>query len=937
MRGWTRFVYGVSALALVASVFSPAAARPDDQAVGLLQRMTPEERVGQLFLVTFTGTNVSPNSAIAGLIREHHISGVILRSRSGNFVEGSSSALAARSLIASLQQLEYEASVPAEPSDTTVEITPPQYVPLLIGVGQDGAEHSLAEILPGLSSMASEMAIGATWDLGLAHAAGEVLGRELEALGVNLVLGPSLDVLEDPRLGGGGDLGVSTFGGDPFWVSAMGGSFIKGLHEGSTGRLVVVAKHFPGLGGSDRPLQEEVATVRKSLEQLKQIELAPFFAVTAAGPGEDPAMADALLTSHIRYQGLQGNIRTTTRPVSLDPQALTQILALEPLATWRLAGGVTMSDSLGSRAVRRFRGALFEGHLVARDAFLAGNDLLLLADFQSSGDPDEITTIRSTLSFFAQKYQEDEVFAQRVDEAVLRILRLKMRLYPEPFDPATVVPVEAKLEDVGRGSPVAFQIARSAATLLSPAAEIAEDRAGSPPELGDRVVFFTDVRTRALCPECPAHTALDPRALETTITRLYGPRAAGQVASWHLTSFTMADLASFLDEPPPVPGLSLAPNEDVERAIEGAEWLVFSILDPAEGVYGSDSLKLLLDRRPDLVRAKRLVVFALDVPYGLDATDISHIDLYYGLYFKSPPFFDVAARLLFKELGAPGAPPVSVAGVGYDLIEAMQPDPDQVIELYTPGVGDAEGSPTPEPPGFQVGDTVALESGVIVDGNGNPVPDGTPVDFWLQYQDFPEVVLQAETVGGIARTSARLDRLGRLQIRAESGPARASEILELNVQEGVPAFVTVIAPTEAPSATVEPTSTAFGPTPTAQVGTGGAGGGSEGIGLGVGGLVLGLLGSGVAGATSFRLAARRGLKREEGTRWGLAALVGGLAGYNYLALGFPGGRWLIAGLGEAAVVMAVALGAGVASWAVWREKRRSMGVAKPRSPQPPGE
>lgn len=935
MRGWRRLGYALSTLALVASVFSPAAARPADQAVGLLQRMTPEERVGQLFLVTLAGTSASADSAIADLIASFHISGVILRSRSGNFVEGPGAAVAAQTLITALQDLEYRASLPEE---GVVENgpPPPQYVPLLIGLGADVGGRSLAELFPGLSSMASEMAIGATWDVGLARDGGEVLGRELEALGINLLLGPSLDVLEDPRLGGAGDLGVSAFGGDPFWVSTMGGAFIEGLHDGSGGRLAVVAKHFPGLGGSDRPLQEEVATVRKSLEQLKQIELAPFFAVTGAGPGEEPGVADALLTSHIRYQGLQGNIRTTTRPVSLDPQALTQILALEPLASWRRAGGVMMSDSLGSRAVRRFRGVVFEGHLVARDAFLAGNDLLLLADFQSSGDADEITTIHDTLNFFAQKYREDQVFAQRVDEAVLRILRLKMRLYPEPFDREQVMPDEAGLEEVGRGAQVAFQIARSAATLLSPAAEIVEDRAGGPPERGDRVVFFTDVRTRSLCPECPPHTALDPRALETNITRLYGPRAAGQVASWHLTSFTMADLASFLDDPAPVAGLPLAPREEVERAVEGADWLVFSILDPAEEVYGSDSLKLLLDRRPDLVRAKRLVVFALDVPFGLDATDISHIDLYYGLYYKSPPFLDVAARLLFEELGAPGSPPVSVPGVGYDLIETMQPDPDQVIGLFTPAAADSAGSPTPEPRGFLVGDTVMLETGVIVDGNQHPVPDGTPVDFWLQYQDLPEIVLQAETVAGVARTSARLDRLGRLQIRAESGLARASEILELNVQEGVQAFVTVIAPTEAPSLTPEPTGTAFGPAATEAAGPLGASGAGDGAALGMGGLLVGLAGSGIAGATTFRLARRRGLKREERTRWGLAALVGGLAGYNYLALGLPGGDWLVGGLGGGAVVLVVALGAAVASWAVWRERRRSAAAVKPMSPPPPG-
>ena len=95
-----------------------------------------------------------------------------------------------------------------------------------------------------------------------------------------------------------------------------------------------MAKHFPGRGGSDRPLEEEVATVRKSLEQLKQIELAPFFAVT--GSSEDPsAITDGLLVSHIRYQGFQGNIRVTTRPVSFDPTALSQILTLPQFSSWR--------------------------------------------------------------------------------------------------------------------------------------------------------------------------------------------------------------------------------------------------------------------------------------------------------------------------------------------------------------------------------------------------------------------------------------------------------------------------------------------------------------------------------------------------------------------------------------------------------------------------
>src|SRR5690242_5475506 len=135
--------------------------------------------------------------------------------------------------------------------------------------------------------------------------------------------------------------------------------------------MIVVAKHFPGRGDSDRSPDEEVATVRKSLEELKQIELPPFFAVTSST--DATGLADGLLVSHIRYQGFQGNIRATTRPVSLDETALSDVIALPEFTTWRANGGLIVSDALGSQAVRDFysqTGETFAPRLVARDAFV---------------------------------------------------------------------------------------------------------------------------------------------------------------------------------------------------------------------------------------------------------------------------------------------------------------------------------------------------------------------------------------------------------------------------------------------------------------------------------------------------------------------------------------------------------------------------------------
>lgn len=299
-------------------VQAQTATPPSVEAV--LNSMTPEERVGQLFLVTFNGTDTSEVSQVYDLITQNHVGGVVLLAQNDNFVSAPDTVAQTQALINSIQRVEWETSInPVIDVTTGLEMNS-VYVPLFMGIAQEGNGYPTDQILSGLTALPSEMAIGATWNTEFAARVGEVRGRELSALGFNIYLGPSLDVLEVPSVSGG-DLGTRVFGGDPFWVGEMGRAYVTGLHTGSENQLLVIAKHFPGVGGSDRLPEEEVSTVRKSLEQLKQIELFPFFSVTGNAPSPESAV-DGLLVSHIRYQGFQGNIRATTRPISFDPQAL---------------------------------------------------------------------------------------------------------------------------------------------------------------------------------------------------------------------------------------------------------------------------------------------------------------------------------------------------------------------------------------------------------------------------------------------------------------------------------------------------------------------------------------------------------------------------------------------------------------------------------------
>jgi beta-N-acetylhexosaminidase len=99
--------------------------------------------------------------------------------------------------------------------------------------------------------------------------------------------------------------------------------------------VAVAPLQFPGQGASDRNPDTEITTLHKSLDVLRQTDLVPFFAVTGRVVSDSLSVADALMMTQVRLQGLQGG-RQTTQPLSFDQQTLNQLLALPEMARqWR--------------------------------------------------------------------------------------------------------------------------------------------------------------------------------------------------------------------------------------------------------------------------------------------------------------------------------------------------------------------------------------------------------------------------------------------------------------------------------------------------------------------------------------------------------------------------------------------------------------------------
>lgn len=870
----------------------------DQQVELLLARMSAADRVGQLFVVTFNGSDTSFESAIATLIYAYRIGGVVLSPANGNFSNepGIDTARQVAVLSNKLQSIAYGILLPTDVALQPVPTQPwppgnlvslerelgvaPPNLPLLIGVEQLGDNLPGTALRRGFTPLPSPLAIGSTWNPASAQAIGSITGRELRAVGVNLLLGPRLDVIEQPRSDLVGGLGVFSFGGNPDWVGRIGRAYVAGVHAGGGARVATAAGHFPGQGDIDRLPDEEVATIQSSLDDIQRTALPPFLAVTqpaGSTSGTDPAVSDILLTSQMRFNALQGAAGRNT-PLSLDPE-LNQLVD-ERLGSWRANGGILMTGPLGVPAIRRFYDPTlqeFPARRVALDAFTAGHDLLYLARFSLDETwESQFANYTRAIAFFQERYRSDPDFATQVDASVRRILRLKLRLalgadlatLPAWTGAGPVVPLaqvlvqEADLAALpGSGAapdPAPAQAAREALTILYP------DPATGPlppaPQLGEQIVVFTDSRLQRECPTCTAEAAVDPDAIARTIIGLYGPDATNQASPDDITSYTFSDLAQILppesaDAATPAPGATpqalptptatplVEPVEsgedapadesggvsaEMEGAIADAEWLIFAMLDVRSQQASSSALRRFLRQYSDQAGSKRIVVFGLNGPYFLDATEIGKLTLYYGVYSKTTPYIETAVRALYRSFAPDGAPSVNAPGTRFVSLSArLVPDPARVLPLRlsmsAPATSSAAESP-PEPvlatnepaaeppvdPGMDlvgpavvnVGDTIRIDAGPVLDLNGNPVPDGVPVVFEANFEgaELALTIEPALTRAGKAQRDVTLERSGVLRVTARAGAATSGEPVILNVlepqPEPTPAVITVTLPAE---------------------------------------------------------------------------------------------------------------------------------------------
>ncbi|MEU3276141.1 glycoside hydrolase family 3 protein [Streptomyces antibioticus] len=398
------------------------AARADDRRTrALLAAMTLEEKVGQVFVARVYGhsatapdrADVDANLAETGvrtaaeLVARYRVGGIIYFAWAHNTRDPRQ--------IAELSDGIQRASLGL-----------PRGLPVLISTDQ---EHGIvcrvgapATLFPGA------MALGAGGSRADARQLGRIAGRELRAMGVRQNYSPVADVNVNPA---NPVIGVRSFGADPAAAARLAAAEVRGYQASG---VAATAKHFPGHGDTAVDSHTGFPVITHSRAEWERLDAVPFREAIAAG-------VDAVMTGHLLFPSLDP---------SGDPATLSRPIVTGVLREQLGYDGVVVTDALGMAGVRTKYG----DERVPVLALKAGVDQLL--------DPPDLAVAWNAV---LDAVRDGELAEERLDSAVLRILRLKERLglLDQPYtDPAAVSRV------VGRRThrAAADRIAEATTTLL---------------------------------------------------------------------------------------------------------------------------------------------------------------------------------------------------------------------------------------------------------------------------------------------------------------------------------------------------------------------------------------------------------------------------------------------------------------------------------------
>ena len=175
-------------------------------------------------------------------------------------------------------------------------------------------EEGVGQRFSGATWLPPPMALGAiaadhpALALAYAEQMGAITAQEAQAIGLNWLLAPVVDVNNNPT---NPVINIRAFGDSSEKVGPLAAAFIRGAQHHA---VLTTAKHFPGHGDTAVDSHLTLPILSHRLDRLTQIEFPPFQQAISAG-------VDAVMSAHLQVPALDSHY-----PATLSKPTLTGLL-----------------------------------------------------------------------------------------------------------------------------------------------------------------------------------------------------------------------------------------------------------------------------------------------------------------------------------------------------------------------------------------------------------------------------------------------------------------------------------------------------------------------------------------------------------------------------------------------------------------------------------
>jgi beta-N-acetylhexosaminidase len=355
------------------------------------QEVTLKEKIGQMLLIGFKGTELHPDDFIVKAIMEQRVGGVILFDYdfpTGTYDHNIKNPEQVKQLTTQLQDYTQQAA----------KNKGNQLYPILIGIDYEGGKVNRLKESYGFPKTLSAADIGQL-SFEEADKYARQMAQTLNQAGINLNFAPVLDVNVNPDSPAIGKLGRS-FSADPDKVADYAAIFARAYKENG---IFCSYKHFPGHGSATGDTHAGFVDVTQT---WKEYELNPYKKLF-----QQPNGCDMVMTAHVVHYGLDSKGYPASISTSITKELLREKLSFT---------GLVVTDDMQMKAIADNYG-LAEA---VRMAVNAGADILVFGNqlVPSPQDPQEI------VDMIYDDVMTGKISQSRIEEAYQRIMRVKEKL-----------------------------------------------------------------------------------------------------------------------------------------------------------------------------------------------------------------------------------------------------------------------------------------------------------------------------------------------------------------------------------------------------------------------------------------------------------------------------------------------------------------------------